>query len=140
MAKMNTPAMDKLKRKNKYNEIGVSTPGKEAWKRLRRNKTAMAGMVIIILLLAVAILADVIAPYGYRDQDYSAVMQPASMAHLFGTDNLGRDIFSRCVYGARYSLPIGVICVLIGLAIGGGLGLLAAYFGGHTDNVIMRLM
>ena len=119
MSKINTPAMEKLKKKNKYNESGVSTPGKEAWKRLRRNKTAMAGMLIILFLLAVAVLADVIAPYGYRDQDYSAVMQPPSAAHLFGTDNLGRDIFSRCVYGARYSLPIGVICVLIGLVIGG---------------------
>lgn len=140
MSKINTPAMEKLKKKNKYNESGVSTPGKEAWKRLRRNKTAMAGMIIVLFLLAVAVLADVIAPYGYRDQDYSAVLQPPSAAHLFGTDNLGRDIFSRCVYGARYSLPIGVICVLIGLVIGGGLGLIAAYFGGHTDNIIMRII
>lgn len=140
MAKMETPAMRKLMRRKKYNATGISSPGREAWKRLRKNKAALAGLIIIVFLLLVALLADVIAPYGYREQNYNAVLQTPSAQHLFGTDNVGRDIFSRCVYGTRYSLPIGIVCVVIGLLVGGALGLVAAYFGGGTDNVIMRFI
>ena len=111
-----------------------------ALKRLRKNKTAMAGLLIIAFLFLVAILAPLIAPYGYQEQDYSAVRLGPSLQHPFGTDHLGRDIFSRCVWGTRYSLPIGILCTVAGLIIGGGLGLVAAYFGGKTDNVIMRFI
>lgn len=140
MSKISTPAMEKLRKKKKYNVEGVSSPGKEAWKRLRKNKAAVAGMMIIIFMLLVAVFAPVLAPYPYQAQDYAAVRQAPSAAHLFGTDHLGRDLFSRCIYGARYSLPIGMVCVCIGLLIGGTLGLLAAYFGGTTDNIIMRII
>ncbi len=140
MAKMMTPAMEKLIKKKKYNVTGVSTPGREAWKRLRRDKAAVIGLGIIAFLLLVGIFAPLIAPYDYRAQDYTALLQPPSAAHLFGTDNTGRDIFSRCVYGARYSLPIGILCVIIGLLLGGTLGVMAAYFGGRTDNAIMRFI
>ena len=139
MAKMVTPAMEKLRKKNRYNVTGVSSPGKEAWKRLRRNKTAVAGLAIILILIIVAILADVIAPYDYREIVGTKLQGPSS-EFIFGTDNVGRDVFSRCVYGARYSLPIGIACVVIGLFVGGVLGLCAAYFGGTTDNVIMRII
>ena len=129
MSKIRTPAMEKLDKKVKKNaKVTSNTPGREAIKRLRKNKTAMAGLVIILIMFIVAILAPIIAPYGYQEQDYTAVRQGASLKHLFGTDHLGRDLFSRCVYGARYSLPIGIVCTLLGLLIGGGLGLTAAYF------------
>ena len=141
MSKIRTPAMEKLDKKVKKNaKVTSNTPGREAIKRLRKNKTAMAGMIIILIMFIVAILAPVIAPYGYQEQDYTAVRQGASLKHLFGTDHLGRDLFSRCVYGARYTLPIGIVCTLLGLLIGGGLGLTAAYFGGRTDNIIMRFI
>ncbi|MDR1532187.1 MAG: ABC transporter permease [Clostridiales bacterium] len=140
MAKIMTPAMEKLIKKNRYNAAGVGSSGKEAWKRLRRNKTALFGMAIIIVLLLIGVFAPLIAPYSYFTQDYAATLQLPSAAHLFGTDNLGRDIFSRCIYGARYSLPIGILCVFIGLGFGGGLGVIAAYFGRKTDNVIMRVI
>ena len=141
MSKITTPAMVKLEKKVKKNKKATSnTPMQEALRRLRKNKTAMAGLYIILFLFAVAILAPLIAPYGYQEQDYTAIMKTASGQHWFGTDQLGRDLFSRCVYGARYSLPIGIICTLIGLVIGGGLGLIAAYFGGRTDNIIMRII
>lgn len=140
MAKIQTDAMEKLRRQKKYDAAGTSSPGKEAMRRLLKNKMAMVGLVIIVILLLIALLSDVIAPYGYREQDYSAVLQKPSLAHLFGTDQMGRDIFSRCIIGTRYSLPIGIICVLIGLATGGVLGLIAAYFGGKVDNVIMRII
>lgn len=140
MAKIKTPAMERLYKNKKYNVAGVSTPGKEAWKRLCRDKTALTGMIIIVLLLLVGLLAPLIAPYGYQVQDYTAILQPPSAQHLFGTDGTGRDIFSRVIYGARYSLPIGIMCVVVGLIIGGTLGVLAAYFGGKVDNVIMRFI
>ena len=141
MSKITTPAMIKLDKKaQKKTNLSSNTPMGEAIKRLLKNKTAMAGLVIIVLLLLVAVFAPLIAPYGYQDQDYTAVRLSPSLKHLFGTDHLGRDVFSRCMYGARYSLPIGVICTLLGLIAGGGLGLVAAYFGGKTDNIIMRFI
>lgn len=140
MPKISTPAMERLKARGKYNVAGVSSPGREAWKRLRKNKTAMAGMIILISLLLIAVFANFIAPYDYRTQDYSAILQTPSSKHIFGTDYLGRDLFSRCVYGTRYSLPIGILSVFIGLVTGGLLGLIAAYFGGNVDLVIMRIM
>lgn len=133
--------MVKLNKKIKKNaKVTSNTPGREALKRLRKNKTAMAGLLIIAFLFLVAIFAPLIAPYGYQEQDYSAVRLGPSLQHPFGTDHLGRDIFSRCVWGTRYSLPIGILCTVAGLIIGGGLGLVAAYFGGKTDNVIMRFI
>ena len=142
MAKMSTPAMERIARKNARNggKMKASTPGREAWKRLRRNKLAMAGMIILIILILCAIFAPVIAPFEYDYQDYSAVFQKPSAAHLFGTDNFGRDIFSRCIYGTRYSLPIGICSVMISLVVGGTLGAIAAYYGGKADMLIMRFM
>ena len=140
MPKMVTPAMEKLMKKRKYNPSGVSTPGREAWRRLRKNKTALAGMVIIVFLLLMAALAPIIAPYDFRAQNYQAILQSPSREHPFGTDNLGRDLFSRVVYGTRYSLPIGIACTVVGLLVGGFLGVVAAYFGGRVDNVIMRFI
>ena len=141
MSKITTPAMVKLSKKIEKNaNVTSNTPGREALKRLRKNRTAMAGLIIILIMFLVAIFAPVIAPYTYTEQDYTATMQGPSAQHLFGTDNLGRDLFSRCVYGTRYSLPIGIICTIIGLFIGGALGLSAAYFGGKVDMIIMRII
>lgn len=139
MAKIETPAMKRMIKKKKKQKYGM-TPLKGAWQRLIRNKMAVVGMVVIILLLLTAIFANVIAPYSYQEQDYTAIAQSPSLRHLFGTDNMGRDIFSRCVYGARWSLPLGLLCVVAGLALGGTLGVVAGYCGGRVDNVIMRIM
>lgn len=139
MAKIETPAMKRMIKKKKKQKYGM-TPLKGAWQRLIRNKMAVVGMVVIILLLLIAIFANVIAPYSYQEQDYAAVAQSPSVHHLFGTDNMGRDIFSRCVYGAKWSLPLGLLCVVAGLALGGTLGVVAGYCGGRVDNVIMRIM
>lgn len=142
MAKMQTPAMARLARKNRRRkqEAGVSSLGYEAWKRLKRNRMAMIGMVIILLLIACAIFAPLIAPYDYEYQDYNAILQPPSGTHLMGTDNFGRDIFSRVVYGTRISIPIGLICVCISSTVGGTFGALAAFYGGKKENIIMRFM
>ena len=110
------------------------------WKRLKRNKAAMVGLAILVILVITAIFAPLIAPYGYDDQSLENRLQGPSAAHWFGTDNFGRDIFSRIVYGSRFSLQVGFIAVGIGAIAGGSLGAVAGFYGNKLDNVIMRIM
>ena len=143
MSKIVTPAMVKREQKRQRRMKGkerLSTPAHEAWKRLRRNRMAMVGMVILIILILCAIFAPLIIPYSVSEQDYEAILQGPSWKHLFGTDNFGRDIFSRVIYGSRISLPIGLICVCISSVVGGTFGALASFYGGRADNIIMRFM
>ncbi len=112
-----------------------------AFKRLLRNKAAIVGGIIIVLIVLVAIFADFIAPYNFSDQFLDKrFVKPFSSGHLLGTDNLGRDMFSRIVYGSRYSLSIGISSILFAMIIGSITGTLAGYIGGVIDNVLMRLM
>lgn len=108
--------------------------------RLRRNKAAMFGLIVLIILIVCAIIPQYIAPYGYDDQNYSERFLPPSLTHLMGTDNFGRDIFSRIIYGCRTSVQIGLISVGIAAVVGGILGAVAAFYGGATDNIIMRCL
>ena len=110
------------------------------FKELAKNKTAMLGLIILIIEVILAILAPVIAPYDYTAMDIVAAQQGPTMAHWFGTDELGRDIFSRVLYGARYSISMGVLAVIISTTIGMTIGSIAGYFGGWVDNLIMRLL
>lgn len=100
----------------------------------------MFGLFIIFLLFFCAIFADIIAPYGIDDQDLSKSLIKPGAEYWFGTDNFGRDIFSRIVYGSRISLMVGFIAVSISMITGGTLGAIAGFFGGRTDNIIMRAM
>ena len=113
---------------------------KEVWRRFKKNKLAVLGLVIIIVLILAAVFAPVIAPYGYDDQDYGATFIKFSKDHPLGTDNLGRDILSRLLYGSRVSLTIGFISVGIGLIAGGLIGAIAGYYGGVLDDVLMRII
>ena len=146
MAKMYTPAMAKIeakKAKEKARNHGKevkSSPAKEAWKRLVRNKLAVVGMVIIALLIVLTLLAPYIIPRGYEIQDYDHILQKPCADFPFGTDQYGRDIFSRVLYGTRISIPIGFACVIVAFAIGGTLGAIAAYYGGNVDNNITKLL
>ena len=142
MAKMTTPAMERInkRRARKGNKIKRSTPGLDAWRRLTRNKTAILGMAIIIALLLMAIFAPLIAPYGYDEMDVMHMLEGPSSIHWFGTDNLGRDMLSRCIYGARITLPIAMFTVFVAICLGGTLGVLCAYFGGQFDNIVMRFI
>lgn len=110
-----------------------------AFRRLRRNKLAVAGLLLIGLFVVLALLAPVIAPYDPQAQNLRETFEGPSRDHLMGTDNLGRDWFSRLLYGARISLAVGVFAQLIILAIGMPVGLLAAFRGRGTDNLLMRL-
>lgn len=142
MAKLYTPAMEKIDKRVAKRKSGfkADSPAREAWKRLIRNKTAVVGMIMIIIMLLCAIFADFIAPYDYITNNYSALKQAPSTEHLFGTDNLGRDIFSRCIYGARWSILIALFCVCCNVLVGGLIGTIAGYMGGKVDNAIMRVM
>jgi peptide/nickel transport system permease protein len=99
----------------------------------------MVGAAIIAILGTLAIIAPLVTPYEPAQQNLSAALQPPSARHLLGTDNLGRDIFTRIVYGGRISLLIGVLAVSIAVAIGVPLGLLSGYFGGWVDMLIQRI-
>jgi peptide/nickel transport system permease protein len=108
--------------------------------RLRRNYLAMIGLAVLLVLIFMAIFAEQIAPYGYADQDYMMIRKPPSAEHFLGTDEFGRDVFSRLIYGSRISLQVGLIAVSISLIAGGAIGAIAGYFGGRIDNVLMRIM
>ena len=110
---------------------------RELWRRLKKNKLAMGGLIVLTALLILAVIAPYIIPYDYAEQNYDAVLQFPSAEHWFGTDNFGRDIFSRVIYGTRYTFFIGVVCITIASLTGSLLGLLAAYFS-RLDNLIMR--
>ena len=114
----------------------------EIWRRLKKNKMAMLGLTILVMLALTAIFADVIADYDTQviAQDIPNRLQGPSMEHWCGTDEFGRDIFARLVHGSRVSLVVGLISVSISLFIGGALGAIAGYYGGRVDNVIMRIM
>lgn len=115
-----------------------SSLGKEAWKRLCRNKLAMVGLFIIVLLVICTIFAEVIAPYDPAEQNFSERFEYPSAKHIFGTDNYGRDIFSRILYGGRISLLVSISAIAIAFVVGSFLGAVAAYVGGVTETIIMR--
>ena len=122
------------------NNVRRRSQFQETWKRLRRNKLAIIGMIIVLLLILMAVFADVIAPYDYMDQDPTARLEFPSKEHLLGTDNYGRDLLTRIIYGGQISLLVAIMAVGIALVIGGFLGATAGYFGGWYEVVIMRLM
>ncbi len=109
------------------------------WLRLRANPLALGGLAILLFLLVVAILAPVIAPVGFNEQSLLLRLKPPSAQHWFGTDELGRDIFARIVWGARITLTISFLVAVIAAPIGLLVGTTAGYFGGWTDTVLMRI-
>ena len=107
--------------------------------RLRRRPMALAGLVVATLFVLMALFAPLIAPYDPSATNFSAVLQAPSAAHIMGTDDLGRDVFSRIVFGARASLEAGVLATLLALVVAVPLGLIAGYYRGWWDPVISRI-
>jgi peptide/nickel transport system permease protein len=107
-------------------------------RRLRRNPGAVVGAIVLVALVLLTVFAPAIAPYDPIAQDSSAIRAAPSAKHLFGADTFGRDIFSRVLYGGRMSLPVGFVAVGITAVVGVALGLVAGYYGGRLDTVIMR--
>ncbi len=122
------------------------TPIQEFWHYFKRNKGAVTGLVYIVLMLLIAIFADVLAPHGPAEQFRDALLHPpvwqegGSWSYILGTDDVGRDILSRLMYGARLSLLVGCMVVVLSLIFGVIFGLLAGYIGGAVDATIMRLV
>jgi oligopeptide transport system permease protein len=112
----------------------------DVWRRFCQNKMALFGLGIILFIVLIAIFGPYFSQYTYFEQDYSAMSQGPSAAHWFGTDNLGRDLFVRTLYGARISLAVGVFASIMNFVIGVVYGGISGYFGGRVDNVMMRII
>jgi peptide/nickel transport system permease protein len=111
----------------------------DALRAVLRNPIGLVGIIIVLATILIAILAPVITPYSPNSQAFTRLQGP-SWDHLMGTDELGRDTYTRIVYGSRVSLQVGVIAVVIALMIGGALGILGGYFGGRLDSFLMRIV
>lgn len=109
-----------------------------AWRRFRRNRRATGALAVLALLAALSLLAPVIAPYERDRTDVLAIEEPPSAAHWLGTDDLGRDILTRLLYGGRMSMGVGLVSVTLSIGIGTTLGAVAGYYGGRVDSLIMR--
>ena len=109
------------------------------WLKLRGNPLALFGLSVLLFLVVVAILAPVIAPIGFNDQSLTRRLLPPSAEHWFGTDELGRDVFARIVWGSRITLYISCLVAVIAAPVGVAVGTTAGYFGGWTDTVLMRV-
>ena len=112
----------------------------DAWRRLLANKAAVAGGIVLLILIFLAIFAPWIAPHSYSYQNLELGAQPPSGNFVLGTDTLGRDLFSRILYGARVSLLVGFVATGVALVIGVSWGIIAGYFGGRIDSVMMRIV
>jgi peptide/nickel transport system permease protein len=115
------------------------SPAARALRRLLRRKGAVVGLIVLALFIAAALLAPLIAPYDPNAQTWTAVRRAPSAAHWFGTDDVGRDVLARVIYGARASLAAGLVSVGIALAIGVPLGIVAGYLGGFVDALLGRM-
>ncbi|MCH7323262.1 ABC transporter permease [Solibacillus sp. MA9] len=117
----------------------VIGPWREAWLSFKKSKSALVGSAIVLFFVLIAILGPFFAPQGINDQNLSLRLQPPSAEFWFGTDELGRDIFSRIIHGARISLTVGLAAVLISAGAGSFLGIIAGYYGRWIDTIISRI-
>jgi len=138
MEKNNLALQDELK--SDKNRSSSGNPWYEAWRRLRKSPIGMAGLTIIIFLIIIAIFAPYIAPHDPVNQNIMARYKAPSAKHWLGTDEMGRDILSRIIYGSRISLKVGIISVSLAMVFGVGLGLIAGFYGGVIDMLVMRFM
>ncbi|MGN1070481.1 MAG: ABC transporter permease [Candidatus Fimadaptatus sp.] len=132
--------MEDITREEELKAAAPSSLWRDAVKRFCKNKTAVVALCVLVLMALAAIFADVLTPYGPYDSELSQVKAGPSWAHPFGCDENGRDILTRILYGARISLSVGIISVLISTIIGSAIGLISAYYGGKVDAILSRLM
>ena len=110
------------------------------WRRFARNRGAVFGLAVFLAVVVMALCADLLAPYDPLVQGVGPANEPPTWAHWAGTDSFGRDMLSRIIYGARIALVVGIVAVLLAMLAGVSLGLIAGYYGGKIDAVIMRVM
>lgn len=117
-----------------------SSLGRDAWLRLRANRMAMISLMLLLCIAVVSFFGPLWIPFSYDQQNLDQIFQNPDKNHLFGTDNLGRDLFARTAYGGRISLSVGLLATLVSLAIGVTYGMLSGYAGGRLDSWMMRLV
>lgn len=127
-----------IKRQKAKEKEHIRTSWDDAWKKLKKNKNGMLGLVVIILLIYMSVLAPFLATSDPLTMDWGKVIQKPTWEHLLGTDEFGRDIFSRVLYGSRVPIGIGLLAVFLNSLIGTGFGVIAGYYGGKVDGFIMR--
>ena len=120
-------------------KTGGSTYLRDTWRRFKKNRLALFSAAFIIVVILLAVFVPVLSPYTYDEMDPSKINSAPSLSHWFGTDQFGRDIFVRIMYGARISLSVGVVAAIINLVIGVTYGVICGYIGGKTDMILMRL-
>jgi peptide/nickel transport system permease protein len=125
------------KKKEKVHRPSRATRLFVVWRKLRKSTLAIVGLGVVLLMSMVALLSPVISPYSLGPA--GSPMQPPSMDHVFGTDILGRDMLTLVMYGARISMYVGVVALLMEMTIGVGIGMIAGYFGGIIDEILMRI-
>ncbi|MCD7906107.1 MAG: ABC transporter permease [Clostridium sp.] len=128
--------------KSKYNVARKKSQWKTIWLRFKKNKLALAGLIVFVLMAATVLSASLWLNYkeGALTMDIANAYQSPSAAHIFGTDQYGRDYFTRVIYGGRISMFVGIATVAVSLTFGGLIGAMAAYYGGRVDNILMRCM
>jgi len=125
--------------KDKQKKLKKKSQLFEFWRRFKKRKISVVGLIIIVLMFLIIIFADFIAPYNYSKINLANKLQFPSRAHPFGTDNMGRDILTRCIYGGRVSFLVAVLAIGIAFIIGGFFGATAGYYGSWYESVIMRV-
>jgi peptide/nickel transport system permease protein len=118
----------------------MEIPLKNFWRYFRRNRLAIGGMIVIAVIFLIAVSASLLAPYDPGKTEVSLKLKPPSLGHYLGTDQLGRDVFSRMLYGSRVSLSVGFVAVAISICIGILVGALAGYYSGWIDSILMRFV
>ncbi len=126
--------------RERHERVGAGGELADLWRRLRRNRAAMAGAAVVVIFVVLAFLAPVLVPFSPVQGDFGDRLRAPSRTHWLGTDELGRDVLSRIIFGARVSLQIQVVAVMLALAVGVTLGAVGGYLGGGMDNLIMRSM
>ncbi|SHF12378.1 oligopeptide ABC transporter permease [Clostridium fallax] len=131
---------DKSKNINKPKKEVIESPWVIAWRRLKKNKLAMSGLIILIVLIVIAVVGPMVYSQSWETTNLTNSLQAPSAKHPLGTDQVGRDVLARLMYGGRISLSVGVVAVVIQVLIGSVLGIVAGYYGGWIDTVIMRFV
>ena len=132
--------LDESEKNSEFIAMESKTFFQDAWGRYKKNKLALAGLIFLVIMAALAIFVPILSPYGFESQDLTMKNALPTLAHPFGTDKLGRDIFVRVMYGGRISLAIGFASAAINLVIGVLYGGISGYIGGKVDMIMMRII
>ena len=132
--------LDESEKNSEFIAMESKTFFQDAWSRYKKNKLALAGLIFLVIMVALAIFVPILSPYGFESQDLTMKNALPTLAHPFGTDKLGRDVFVRVMYGGRISLAIGFASAAINLVIGVLYGGISGYIGGKVDMIMMRII